>query len=65
MTDLVRELAEVLNRHSVENRSGTPDFILAGFLSDCLDAWAMTTRERDTWWRFEPKIGGTIPAVDQ
>lgn len=33
------ELRALLNRCSRENESDTPDYILAGFLSDCLEAF--------------------------
>ena len=34
-----KELAEVINRNSLEYESGTPDFILARYLMNCLQAW--------------------------
>lgn len=33
------ELENLINRHSKENGSDTPDYILARFLNDCLDAF--------------------------
>lgn len=47
---LEEDLRAVLNRHSVENASSTPDFILAAYLDSCLQAWAEATKARDTWW---------------
>ncbi len=41
-----RELAEVLNRHSAENGSNTPDFILASYLTACLDAFDVAHEAR-------------------
>lgn len=46
---LKRELAEVLNRHSVENASDTPDYILAEYLVSCLDTWNHTAAQRAYW----------------
>ena len=43
------ELADLLNRHSMENESGTPDFILARHLTSCLVAWNCSMREREAW----------------
>ena len=43
------ELADLLNRHSMENASGTPDFILARYLTDCLLAWNRSMQEREAW----------------
>lgn len=43
-----RDLAEVINRHSVENVSNTPDIVLAGFLVEALDAFdAAVVRRTD------------------
>ena len=44
------ELQELLNRHSKENDSNTPDFILANYIHRCLETWAITTRERERWY---------------
>lgn len=38
-TGLRRDLTAVLNRHSAENGSDTPDYILAQFLHGCLAAF--------------------------
>jgi len=48
------ELRALLNRHSVENRSDTPDFILAHFLQNVLIDWEHAVRARDRWWGHEP-----------
>lgn len=53
MAEFQKELEELINRHSEENRSGTPDFILAGYIRLCLEAWHTTTRERDHWYRVQ------------
>jgi hypothetical protein len=50
----VRDLEHLINRHSVENESDTPDFILAQYLRGCLDVWDHTIRERDRWYGFKP-----------
>lgn len=43
------EMAALLNRHSCENASGTPDFILAGFLVGCLEVWDKSVAAREEW----------------
>lgn len=48
---LVEDLRKVLNQHSVENASNTPDFILAEFLTGCLELWAKATKARDVWYK--------------
>jgi len=45
-----RELIEVLNKHSKENGSNTPDFILAEYLIDCLKAFDKTLKLRESWY---------------
>jgi hypothetical protein len=49
-----KELAALLNKHSAENSSDTPDFILATFFYDCLKAWNLACRRRDNWFHFHP-----------
>lgn len=43
-------LAALLNHYSRETESGTPDFILATYLNDCLAAFSVATRERTRWY---------------
>lgn len=47
---LTREMQEVLNRHSAENASHTPNFILALYLMECLTAWHNATKMREKWY---------------
>jgi len=42
--------ADVLNRHSAENGSDTPDFILAEYLEKCLWAYDTTVTAREKWF---------------
>lgn len=48
-TSLERELASVLNKHSAENGSNTPDFILAEYLISCLKAYNVATKSCRAW----------------
>ena len=48
------ELRALLNRHSAENGSDTPDFLLADFLRLCLGAFEGIVRDRDKWHGFKP-----------
>lgn len=52
-TEFRKELESLINRHSQENGSNTPDFILADFLTDCLDAFDKAVNRRWDW--FYPK----------
>lgn len=49
LTGLRKDIESAINRHSAENGSDTPDFILAEFLMSCLAAFDHTTRRRDGW----------------
>ena len=42
-----KELENLLNRHSKENGSDTPDFLLANFLIGIMDVYDLTVRKRD------------------
>ena len=45
-----KDIASAINRHSGENVSNTPDFILAEFLTTCLGALDIAVKERDRWY---------------
>jgi hypothetical protein len=52
---LTTSIAEAVNRHSAESRSDTPDFVLARFLRECLQAFDQATNERTSWYACDPK----------
>jgi len=43
------ELTAILNSHSVETMSGTPDFILAEFMVGCLKSFNTAVRRGAEW----------------
>jgi hypothetical protein len=47
------ELETLINRYSKENDSDTPDFILATYVLQCLDAFSNATKRRDQWYSKE------------
>ena len=53
MDDFREELESLLNRHSKENGSDTPDFVLAEYLADCLAAFDKATASRSRWYHSE------------
>jgi hypothetical protein len=53
MEEFQKELGSLINRHSVENESDTPDFILAMYLRGCLDAFNLAVRQREKWYGFQ------------
>ena len=54
--EFLRELSSVINKHSVENRSDTPDFMLAEFMAGCLNVYENTIRNRGDWFGSGKKI---------
>lgn len=48
-------LERLINQHSMENGSDTPDFILADYLKRCLDNWDYTSRQRENWYNQNKK----------
>ena len=44
------ELRRLINCHSVENESNTPDFVLAAYIRDCLNAFTKATAGRDRYY---------------
>ena len=45
------ELMKLINCHSLENGSDTPDFILAEYLTNCLEAFDKAMTRRANWYR--------------
>lgn len=43
-------IESAINNHSAENGSDTPDFVLAGYLLDCLAAFDKATNARRRWY---------------
>jgi len=44
------ELVGLINRHSIESTSNTPDFILAQYIIGCLGSFNGAVREREKWY---------------
>jgi len=47
---LRKDIEQAINKHSIENGSDTPDFILAEYLTDCLRAFDKATVRREEWY---------------
>ncbi len=50
-----QDIIDLLNRHSAENASNTPDFVLAQYLLTCLGAFNAACRQRDEWYGRNPR----------
>lgn len=53
-TRFLMELEQLINKHSQENRSNTPDFILAEYLNDCLRYFNIAVNAREMWHDRKP-----------
>jgi len=42
-----KDLTDLINRHSIENGSNTPDFIISKFLVGCLVSFNSSCKKRD------------------
>jgi hypothetical protein len=49
MSEFQKKLAVLINEHSIETETDTPDFALAQYLNDCLDAFGTVMKTRDKW----------------
>jgi len=47
---LRKDIEQAINKHSIENGSDTPDFVLAEYLTDCLRAFDKATVRREEWY---------------
>lgn len=55
--NFLSELTQLINKYSLENTCNTPDFILASYLKNCLENFIKATRDRESWYGNELKIG--------
>jgi hypothetical protein len=54
-----QDLEALLNSHSMEGGSDTPDFLLAGYLLDCLRAFDHAVKARTRWYEAAPLSGAS------
>ncbi len=52
-TELEKGLENLINEFSRESDSNTPDFILAEFMVNCLDAFELASNRREVWYGVE------------
>ena len=50
LTNFEKELANLINKYSMESGSNTPDFILAQYLVSCLKQFNETSKLREKWY---------------
>lgn len=54
--DFKKKLRELINCESMENGSGTPDYILADYLMACFDAYSAAVNERSRWYGYPASL---------
>jgi hypothetical protein len=45
-----QELEQLVNKHSMENGSNTPDYILSAYLNQCLVTFNTCVDHREKWY---------------
>lgn len=55
-----KDLADLINKQSRENRSNTPDFILAQYMARCLKALEDAVNARDSFYGLHPEPGSHL-----
>lgn len=55
-TSFITELQQLINKHSLENGSNTPDFILASYMFNCLQNFQLASNRREEWYGKTLKI---------
>lgn len=44
------ELEQLINKHSLENESDTPDYVLAEYIQDCLNSFNKAVNRREMYY---------------
>ena len=60
-----QELEALINKHSLERHSDTPDFILAEYMATCLHALNKAVVERLRWYMLEVNNEEVVKAESQ
>lgn len=55
-----KELRDLINRHSKESASNTPDFILAQYMAGCLENFETAIQQRETWYGRDARPTATV-----
>jgi hypothetical protein len=53
ISEFEKELSTLINKHSIEGNSDTPDYILAAYMNECLHAFTHAVNTRDIWHGFK------------
>jgi len=58
------ELQTLINRFSMENRSDTPDFVLADYLTRALQSFDQAVRDREAWYGRDCRAANRRAVLD-
>lgn len=50
------ELRDLINKHGIEQCGDTPDYMLAEYLCDCIEAQHKLVKNRDRWYKVEHRL---------
>lgn len=64
ISEFMRELEQLLNKHSMENGSNTPDFLLAKYISRCLITFNLIVNDRERWYGRPSKADNAIKPME-
>ena len=56
-----KELERLINKHSMEHGSNTPDFLLAEYLWSCLVVFNVAVVKREEWYGRSVMPPTTVP----
>jgi len=56
MSEFEKQLRDLINSHNEEAKSDTPDFILAEYLGNCLNAFNQAVMQRERWYGKKEKL---------
>ena len=59
-----KELRSLINKHSQENLSNTPDFILSQYILGCLAAFNTAVQQRENWYGRDPQHGSCSKEIE-
>jgi hypothetical protein len=60
ISEFQKKLEVLINQHSLENGSNTPDFILSEYLTGCIDVWNKSVMRRSDWYGNPDRIGASL-----
>lgn len=49
-SEITTALSKLLNEHGIDSQTDTPDYILANYLVECLEAYVKAIDARRAWW---------------